>query len=79
MDPNSVLFVLAVGTFIGVFLGFMLSGEGYGWAFNALSGGLGAVFGSQWIAATSADMGPIANACVAACVAASVTSMVLRT
>ena len=79
MDPNSVMFALVVGGFIGTFLGFMLSGEGYGWFFNALSGALGGIFGSQWIAATQADMGPIANVVVAACLAASTTAMVLRT
>jgi uncharacterized membrane protein YeaQ/YmgE (transglycosylase-associated protein family) len=79
MDPNSVVFMFAVGAFVGCFLGFMISGEGYGWFFNALSGALGGVFGSQWISATQADMGPIANAVVAACIAASCTAMVLRT
>jgi hypothetical protein len=79
MDPSSVMFALFVGTFVGMFLGFMLSGEGYGWAFNAISGGLGGIFGSQWIAATQADMGPIANVVVAACLAASTTAMILRT
>ncbi len=79
MDPNSVMFMLVVGAFVGSFLGFMISAESYGWFFNALSGALGGVFGSQWIEATSADMGPIANAVVAACLAASVTAMVLRT
>jgi uncharacterized membrane protein YeaQ/YmgE (transglycosylase-associated protein family) len=79
MDPNSALFMFVVGGFIGTFLGFMISGEGYGWFFNAVSGSLGGVFGSQWIEATQADMGPIANAVVAACIASSVTAMILRT
>ncbi len=79
MDPNSVMFALVAGAFVGTFLGFMLSGEGYGWCFNALSGALGGVFGSQWIAASQADMGPIANAVVAACIASSMTALVLKT
>jgi len=79
MDPNSVLFALVVGGFVGTFLGFVISGEGYGWFFNTFSGALGGIFGSQWIAATQADMGPIANAVLAACIASSLTAMVLRT
>lgn len=79
MDPNSVLFAVVAGGFVGTFLGFMVSGEGYGWFFNALAGSLGGVFGGQWIAATQADMGPIANAVIAAGIAASMTATVLRT
>ena len=79
MDPNSLLFLLVMGTMLGVVLGFMVSGEGYGWFFNALAGGLGAVFGSQLIAHTGADMGPLVNGMFAACATAGVTSMVLRT
>lgn len=79
MDPNSLIFLLVMGTALGVVLGFMVSGEGYGWFFNALAGGIGAVFGSQLIASTSADMGPMINAMIAACAASGLTAMVLRT
>jgi uncharacterized membrane protein YeaQ/YmgE (transglycosylase-associated protein family) len=79
MDPNSVLFALAAGAVLGIVLGFMVSGEGYGWFFNGLAGALGAAFGGQWLAHSAVDLGPFLNVGVAALVASSLTALVLRT
>ena len=78
MDPNSILFLIAMGTLLGVLLGFMVSGEAYCWFFNALAGGIGAAFGSQLIAHTQVDMGPMTNALVAALATSGMTAMLLR-
>jgi uncharacterized membrane protein YeaQ/YmgE (transglycosylase-associated protein family) len=78
LDPNSILFLLVAGTMLGALLGFMISAEGYGWFFNALAGGLGAVFGGQLLATTGADMGPILNAMAAAGASSTMTALVLR-
>jgi len=79
MDPNTVLFALFAGALLGVVLGFMMSGEGYGWAFNAIAGALGGVFGSQWLTQSAMDMGPFVNIGVAALAASSLSALVLRT
>jgi len=79
MDPNSFLFALVAGAMLGVVVGFMSSGEGYGWFFNAVAGGLGAAFGGQWMATSAINMGPFVNIGIAALIASSATAAVLRT
>ena len=79
MDPNSVLFVTAMGAILGIVLGFMVSGEGYGWFFNAIAGAVGAIGGGHLMASTGADMGPMLDAGIAACAASGLSAMVLRT
>ena len=78
MDPNSVLVAIFAGAMLGVLLGFMMSGEGYGWIFNAIAGATGAVFGGEWLAHSAIDMGPWINIGAASLVASSLTAMVLR-
>ena len=79
MEPNTFLFAMAVGAVLGVVLGFMVSGEGYGWFFNSVAGALGASFGGQWLAQSMIDMGLYANVGVAAMASSAVTALVLRT
>lgn len=79
MDPNSVLFAIAAGAVLGAVVGFMVSGEGYGWFFNALAGAVGGAFGGQWLAVSALNMGPYVNVGIAACAASTVTALVLRT
>jgi uncharacterized membrane protein YeaQ/YmgE (transglycosylase-associated protein family) len=78
MDPNTVLAVMCGGAALGVLVGFMMSGEGYGWVFNAISGATGAVFGGEWLSHSAIDMGQWVNVGAAALVASSLTAMVLR-
>ena len=79
MDPNWLLILIAMGAATGVFLGFMLSGNGYGWLLNALAGGTGAIFGSHMLAHTAADMGPTINAMMIATALSTLTALLLRT
>jgi len=79
MDPNAVLFAIFAGAVLGVLLGFMMTGEGYGWVFNAIAGATGAVFGGEWLTHSAIDMGQWVNVGVASLVASSLTAMVLKT
>ena len=79
MDGNTLLILLAGGTFFGALIGILMCGDGYGWIFNSISGALGAVFGTQLLAATGADMGLWLNAVFATSICAATTAMVLRT
>jgi len=78
MDPNSVLFVVAMGAMLGVVLGFLVSGEGYGWLLNAIAGAVGAVLGGQLLANSGVDLGPLVNSGIAAGVTSGLTALVLR-
>lgn len=79
MDPNTIFFVIFMGAVLGVVLGFMVTGEGYGWLFNAVAGGFGAVAGAQLLTGTGIDSGPIFNAGMMACASSGLTAMLLRT
>lgn len=78
MDPNTVFMVMAAGSVLGVIFGFLLSGEGYGWVFNAAGGGVGALFGIHILAGSAVDLGPTLNGLMLAMVFTSATAMVLR-
>lgn len=78
MDPNLFFAIIGMGAALGIFLGFMVSGEGYGWFFNAVAGAVGAYGGGLLLAHAGMDMGPLMNAGVAACAASSLTALVLR-
>ena len=78
MDPNSVLMIIAIGSMLGIFLGFMISAEGYGWMLNAISGGFGAMLGTNMLTHTQVDMGPMVNGMMLAIVFSSATAMVLK-
>jgi len=79
MDPNSMLFVVFMGTVLGMVLGFLVTGEGYGWLFNAVAGGFGAIVGTQYLAHSGFDLGQIANAGVSACLTSGLTALLLKT
>ena len=79
MEPMVFFTLIAMGAAIGCVLGFVITGEGYGWAFNGVAGIVGAVGGSQIIANSHLDMGLYTNALVAAALASLATSLVLRT
>ena len=78
MDPNSIVFAIGAGALLGVVLGFMISGEGYGWFFNAIFGAVGAVGGGQWLASSGMDLGPYVNVALPACASSAVSALVLR-
>ena len=79
MDPVVFFTLIALGAAIGCVLGYFVTGDGYGWAFNGVAGIVGAIGGSQIIASSSLDMGLMTNAVVAAVAASLASSMVLRT
>lgn len=78
MDPTTLLILIALGIGIGCSVGFLTTGSGYGWAFNAVAGSMAAVFCSRLFDHTPLDMGVFGNALMAAAAGSVVTSYVLR-
>lgn len=78
MDPNTIFFVIFMGAVLGTVLGFLVTGEGYGWLFNAVAGGFGALAGALYLGHTGIDFGQMINAGTSACIASGLTAMLLR-